>query len=99
MQGFEIGEKVFFRANKVGAGMTAPRLVKSPDPEYPRKSYPLEGTVVLWVIIGPDGKPHDIRVQRTLGSEFDKAAHRRRAQVAVQACPQGRGTCLGTNQY
>ena len=33
-----------------------------------------QGTVVLWCVIGPDGRVHDIRVQRSLGLGLDEKA-------------------------
>ena len=33
-----------------------------------------QGTVILWVIVGVDGRTHDIRVQRTLGMGLDEKA-------------------------
>ncbi len=33
-----------------------------------------QGDVVLWVVIGPDGKVHDVRVARTLGLGLDEKA-------------------------
>lgn len=33
-----------------------------------------QGTVVLWLVVGPDGKPHDIRVQQSLGMGLDEKA-------------------------
>lgn len=60
----------------VGGGVSAPRVLESPDPEYSdearRAKY--QGTVVLWVVVGPDGRVHDIRVQRTLGMGLDERA-------------------------
>jgi periplasmic protein TonB len=63
-------------AYRVGGGVSAPRPVFSPDPEYSeeaRKSK-YQGTVVLWVVVGPDGRTHDIRVQRSLGMGLDEKA-------------------------
>jgi TonB family protein len=57
-------------------GVSVPRVIDSPDPEYSdearRAKY--QGTVVLWVVVGPDGRVHDIRVQRTLGMGLDERA-------------------------
>ena len=33
-----------------------------------------QGDVVLWVVIGADGTPRDIRVQRSLGMGLDEKA-------------------------
>ena len=30
--------------------------------------------MVLWVVVGPDGRPHDMRVQRSLGMGLDEKA-------------------------
>src|ERR1700680_3236505 len=32
------------------------------------------GTCILWMVVGPDGKPHNIRVVRTLGLGLDEKA-------------------------
>ena len=61
---------------KVGGGVTAPRVIYAPDPEFSeeaRKSK-YQGTVVLWLVVGPDGRTHNIRVQRTLGMGLDEKA-------------------------
>jgi len=61
---------------RVGGGVSEPRALYTPDPEYSeeaRKSK-YQGTVILWVIVGPDGRPHDIRVQRSLGMGLDEKA-------------------------
>jgi TonB family protein len=61
---------------RVGGGVSAPRILYAPDPEYSeeaRKSK-YQGTVVLWVVVGPDGRPRDIRVQRSLGLGLDEKA-------------------------
>ncbi len=63
-------------AYRVGGGVSAPRALYAPDPEYSeeaRKSK-WQGTVVLWVVVGPDGRAHDIRVQRSLGMGLDEKA-------------------------
>ncbi|MBZ5512018.1 MAG: energy transducer TonB [Acidobacteriia bacterium] len=66
----------FIPAYKVGGGVTAPRGIKMPDPDYPEKlrARGIEGAVLLWVVVGTDGSPHDITIGRSGGFEFDKAA-------------------------
>jgi TonB family protein len=60
----------------VGGGISAPRPIYDPDPEYSEEARhaKYQGTVLLWVIVGPDGRPHDIRVQRSLGMGLDEKA-------------------------
>jgi periplasmic protein TonB len=61
---------------RVGGGVSAPRPIYDPDPEYSEEARQAkyQGTVLLWVIVGPDGRPHDIRVQRSLGMGLDEKA-------------------------
>jgi len=61
---------------KVAGGVRAPRAIYAPDPDYSdaaRKAN-FGGTVVLWLIVGPDGKPRDIKVARALGMGLDEKA-------------------------
>jgi len=60
----------------VGGGVSAPRATYSPDPEYSEEARKAkyQGTCVLWLIVGPDGRPRDIRVTRTLGLGLDEKA-------------------------
>lgn len=61
---------------RVGGGVKPPQLILDPDPEYSdeaRKAR-LEGTVVLWMIVGTDGAAHDIRVKSPLGKGLDEKA-------------------------
>jgi len=61
---------------RVGGGVSAPRVLYAPDPNYSdeARKAKYQGTVVLWVIVGPDGRVHDVRVQRTLGLGLDEKA-------------------------
>ncbi|MFB3916728.1 MAG: energy transducer TonB [Terriglobales bacterium] len=61
---------------RVGGGISAPRALYSPDPEYSEEARKAkyQGTVVLYVVVGPDGRTHDIRVQRSLGMGLDEKA-------------------------
>jgi TonB family protein len=67
-----IGGGVF----RVGGGVLAPRPLSTPDPQYTdqARKAKIEGTCVLGMIVGPDGKPHDIRVQRGIGMGLDQKA-------------------------
>ncbi|MGB8014093.1 MAG: energy transducer TonB [Terriglobales bacterium] len=60
----------------VGGGVSAPKVIYQPDPEYSEEARKakFQGTCVLWLVVGPDGKPRDIRVSRTLGLGLDEKA-------------------------
>ena len=60
----------------VGGGVSAPRKIYDPDPEYSEEARKAkyQGTCVLYVIVGPDGRTRDIRVSRTLGLGLDEKA-------------------------
>lgn len=61
---------------KVGGGVSAPRAISTPDPEYSEEARKAkyQGTCVLWLIVGPDGRPRDIKVARSLGLGLDEKA-------------------------
>ena len=61
---------------KVGGGVSAPRAIYQPDPEYSEEARKAkyQGTCVLWLVVGPDGRPRDIKVARTLGLGLDEKA-------------------------
>jgi protein TonB len=61
---------------RVGGGVSAPRAIYDPDPEYSEEARKAkhQGTVLLWIVVGPDGRPRDIRVQRALGMGLDEKA-------------------------
>jgi periplasmic protein TonB len=63
-------------AFRVGGGVSGPKLIYQPDPEYSEEARKakFQGTCVLWVVVGADGKPRDIRVARTLGLGLDEKA-------------------------
>jgi protein TonB len=71
-EGGGIGGGVFH----VGGGVSAPKPVYSPDPEYSEEARKAkyQGVCVLWMIVGPDGRPREIKVQRTLGLGLDEKA-------------------------
>jgi periplasmic protein TonB len=61
---------------RVGGGVSAPRAIYAPDPEYSEEARKAkyQGTVVLWTVIGLDGRIHDLKVQRSLGMGLDQKA-------------------------
>ena len=63
-------------AYRVGGGVSAPKAIYHPDPQYPiaARDSNLPATVILWVIVGPDGLPHEIRVAQAAGHGFDENA-------------------------
>lgn len=71
-RGGGIGGGVF----RVGGGVLAPKPIATPDPQYTEQARQAkyEGTCVLAMIVGPDGKPRDIRIQRGLGMGLDQKA-------------------------
>src|SRR5881394_1487754 len=60
----------------VGGGVSAPKAVFSPDPEYSEEARKAkyQGVCVLSLIVGPDGKPRDIKLSRSLGLGLDEKA-------------------------
>ena len=61
---------------RVGGGVSAPRAIYDPDPDYSeeaRKAH-YQGSVILNVIVDASGLPKDIRVQRSLGMGLDEKA-------------------------
>ncbi len=71
-QGGGIGGGVFH----VGGGVLPPRQIYYPEPEYSEEARKAkyQGVCVLYVEVGADGRPHNIRVQRSLGLGLDEKA-------------------------
>src|ERR1700686_3974225 len=63
-------------AFKVGGGVAGPKAIYAPDPGYTEEARKAkdQGTCVLWLIVGPDGRARDIRVACTLGLGLDEKA-------------------------
>ena len=57
-------------------GVTAPRTIYAPDPQYSdqARSVKFTGSVLLWLIVGADGLPKDIRIVRSVGLGLDERA-------------------------
>jgi TonB family protein len=55
---------------------TAPTSIYAPNAGYTQEAreWKIEGTVILWAIVGVDGRAHNIRVARTLGHGLDEQA-------------------------
>jgi TonB family protein len=77
----EGGECVFelltaVAAAKANSTVTAPSVLHKVEPEYSKEALKakLEGTVVLYVEVGPDGLARNLRVVRGLGSGLDEKA-------------------------
>jgi protein TonB len=60
----------------VGGGIASPRLIYGPEPEFSEEARKAkyQGTVVLQVVVGLDGRTHDIRVAQSLGMGLDEKA-------------------------
>jgi periplasmic protein TonB len=56
--------------------VSAPRAIYTPDPEFTQEARQAkyQGTVLMWVIIGPDGRPRDVKISRSLGMGLDQKA-------------------------
>jgi len=63
-------------AFRIGGGVTAPTLIYKVEPDYTEQARDarLEGTVILFVVITPDGRPTELKVLRALGLGLDEAA-------------------------
>jgi periplasmic protein TonB len=61
---------------RVGGGVSAPKVTYGPNPEYSKKARKAkyQGTCVLWLVVGADGKPRDVKVARSLGLGLDEKA-------------------------
>jgi TonB family protein len=61
---------------RVGGGVKAPTPLETPDPEYSEEARKAkyQGVVVLWLVVGPDGRPKNIKIERPLGMGLDQKA-------------------------
>ena len=61
---------------RVGGGVSAPRPIYDPDPEYSEEARKakFQGIVLITAVIGPDGRPRELRVARSLGMGLDQRA-------------------------
>ena len=63
-------------AYRVGGGVTPPRPIYAPDPEYTRAALDkkVHGRVLLWLIVGANGLPRNVRVVNSLDPDLDQMA-------------------------
>jgi periplasmic protein TonB len=63
-------------AYRVGGGVSAPKVLYKLDPEFSEEARKnkFQGNVVLQVVVGIDGKTHEIKVVRSLGMGLDEKA-------------------------
>jgi protein TonB len=63
-------------AFRVGNGVSPPRPIYSPDPDYSdeARKAKYQGVVTLNVVVGADGRVHDASVARSLGMGLDEKA-------------------------
>jgi len=61
---------------RVGGGVTAPRAIYDPEPEYSEEARKakFQGIAILQVVIDADGRPRDIRVAQSAGMGLDEKA-------------------------
>jgi TonB family protein len=62
--------------HRVGGGVSAPRVLYDPDPEYSEMARQAKytGTVILWLVVDRDGLPKQIRITKPLGMGLDDKA-------------------------
>jgi len=61
---------------KIGHGVTAPRVIHQSFPEFSEQARAAhyQGTCVLSLVVGADGKPRDVKVTQPLGMGLDEKA-------------------------
>jgi periplasmic protein TonB len=85
---------------RVGGGVSAPRPVFTPDPEYSEEARKAkyQGTCVLWLVVRPDGRTSDIKVARTLGlGLYEKAIEAVKQWKFEPAIKDGRPVAVRVN--
>jgi TonB family protein len=61
---------------RVGNGVSAPRALYDPEPQYTdeARKAKVQGVVMLSLIVDPNGHPRDVKVARSLGMGLDEKA-------------------------
>jgi TonB family protein len=70
--GYGFGNGAF----RAGGGVTAPRVLFKKEPEYSEEARKakLQGTVILYIVVTPDGKATAMKVQKSVGLGLDEKA-------------------------
>ena len=57
-------------------GVTVPQVIFSPEPSFSdeARKAKAQGVVMILLVVGKDGLPHDIRVGQSLGMGLDEKA-------------------------
>ncbi len=75
-----------------GKGMTPPKVVYQPSPEYadrPRKKK-IQGTVGLSIVVTAEGTVRDAEVTASLDKDLDQKAVRMREEMEIRPSHEGR---------
>src|SRR3954470_16952339 len=61
---------------RVGGGVSAPIAIYSPEPEFSEEARKAkyQGTVLVQIVVGSDGRPRDMKIVRPLGMGLDEKA-------------------------
>jgi TonB family protein len=70
------GESETVQVMKVGSGVSAPRMISSPEPQYSEvaRALNLAGVVTLSLVVDNKGMPHNIEILSPLGAGLDEEA-------------------------
>jgi TonB family protein len=74
--GLGIGGGLGGNVYRVGGGVSAPHPISTPDPEYSEEARKanVQGRVTLYAVVGQDGVPRNLKIQRGLGMGLDEKA-------------------------
>ena len=72
----DASEKTSEPVYEVGNGVTAPKPVYTPDPEYSERARKkkINGTVVVAMIVTPEGRVRDVKIAKSLDEGLNKQA-------------------------
>lgn len=63
-----------YKMGEIGVSAPVPKFTPDPDYSEEARKAKFQGTVTLYAIIGPDGKPRNLKVVRSLGMGLDEKA-------------------------